>query len=178
MLAPAKPGGEEHLVWHDEAHDRYIKLTKPNCFGLTVAAEWFLDDERDEADLKPAMCGATPLEYLERLLLQNEVFGDEIELLGIVDKRQALHVVTAQPTIVGGAVGRGDHQLHVRTRLSVAAGHSCRTARRRIVPAGRRHPRFRCHPANFLGASSDIFPIDVLLVRADEELLTALAAVS
>lgn len=34
---------------------------------------------------------------------------------------------------------------------------------------------FDCHPANFLSDGANIFPIDVLLVRADEQLLTALA---
>lgn len=62
-----------------------------------------IGDDRDEAELKPALRGALPLEYLERLLLQNEVFGDQVELLGIIDKRQALHVVTSQPTIRGVA---------------------------------------------------------------------------
>ncbi len=174
------PGGEEHLVWHDEAHDRYLKLTKPNCFGLTVAAEWFLDEERDEAELKPAMRGATPLEYLERLLLQNAVFGDTIELLGIVDKRQALHVVTAQPTIIGSAVsteaiiafmrGLGFRQLpdiHVGRLGAVSFLRDCDGI-----------AAFDCHPANFLGTGGDVFPIDVLLVRADEELLAALASIA
>jgi hypothetical protein len=100
-LPYATRGGEEHFVWHMAGAPRVFKLTKANCFGFTVDAEWFLDEESDAAELKPALRGATPLEYFERLLLQNEIFGDAVEFVGIIDKRQALQVVTSQPAIRG-----------------------------------------------------------------------------
>ena len=177
FLSPAWTGGEEHLVWHDETGDRYIKLTKANAFGLTVAAEWFIDDERDEAELKPALRGAMPSEYLDRLLLQNEIFGDEVELLGIIDKRQALHVVTSQPTIRGGAASPEEisdfmHRLGFRLLPELHIG--------RLGALSFFHERdgiaaFDCHAANYLVSGRDIVPIDVLLVRANDDLLTALA---
>lgn len=165
------------MVWHHRPSDRYIKLTKPNCFGLTVDAEWFFDDEHDEADFKPALRGATPLEYLERLLLQNAVFGDDLELLGIIDKRQALHVVTSQPTIRGMAA-----PLELIADFMRASGFT----QLRDVSVGRLgaasflRPRdaiaaFDCHPANFLVSKGSVVPIDVLLVHASDELLAALA---
>jgi hypothetical protein len=148
-----------------------------NAFGLTVAAEWFMDDEKDEADFKPALRGAMPLEYLDRLILQNEVFGDSIELLGIIDKRQALHVVTSQPTIRGGAT-----PVEMICEFMAAAGF-------RILPnlgIGRFGAvsflrerdgiaAFDCHSANFLVSNRRVIPIDVILVRASEDLLAALA---
>ena len=153
-----------------------MKLTKPNCFGLTVEAEWFLDEERDEAELKPALRGAMPLEYLDRLLLQNEVFGDEIELLGLIDKRQAMHVVTAQPVIRGdstppGEIARFMLSLGFLLLPNIGVG---REGALSFFRPGDTIAAFDCHPANFLRDGEHIFPIDVLLVRADEQLLTAL----
>ncbi len=178
FLAPAWQGGEEHLVWRDDANDRAVKLTKPNCFGLTVEAEWFLDEERDEAELRPALRGAMPLEYLDRLLLQNEVFGDEIELLGIIDKRQAMHVVTAQPVIRGDStpleeIARFMESLGFLALPNIGVGRE--GALSFLLPDGA-IAAFDCHPANFLSDGEHVFPIDVLLVRADEQLLTALAS--
>ena len=165
-------------MWRDEKQKRYVKLTKPNCFGLTVEAEWFLDEERDEAELKPALRGAMPLEYLDRLLLQNEVFGDEIELLGIIDKRQAMHVVTAQPVIRGDStpleeIARFMESFGFHALPNIRVG---REGALSFLRPGDMIVAFDCHPANFLRDGAHVFPIDVLLVRADEQLLTALAA--
>ena len=164
------------MVWLDEPHERVIKLTHANQFGLTVAAEWFLDDEKDEAELKPALRGATPLEYLERLLLHNAVFGDSIELLGIIDKRQALHVVTAQPEIVGAAAPIARIVAFMRA-LGFRELPDIGVGRLGAVSFLRESDgviAFDCHPANFLAAGDDLFPIDALLVRAEPQLLAAL----
>ncbi len=45
---------------------------------------------------------ATPIKYLERLLLQNQVFGDDIELEGVVEPSFALiRIITSQQAIQG-----------------------------------------------------------------------------
>jgi hypothetical protein len=168
------------LVWQDAPRNRYIKLTHANQFGLTVAAEWFIDDEKEEAELKPALRGATPLEYLERLLLHNAVFGDSIELLGIIDKRQALHVITAQPEIRGTAASTAGIVAFMRA-LGFALLPELAIGRLGAVSFFRESDgiaAFDCHPANFLCGGDDIFPIDTLLVRAGDELRSALAATS
>lgn len=47
-------------------------------------------------------CAATPLEYLTRLLLCNQAFGDDLRLEQVVlDNRDAMRVITSQPTIIG-----------------------------------------------------------------------------
>jgi hypothetical protein len=171
-------GGEEHLVWEASPHDRYVKLTRANQFGLTVAAEWFIDEEKDEAELKPALRGGTPLEYLERLLLHNAVFGDSIELLGIIDKRKALHVITAQPEIRGTAASTARIVGFMRS-LGFALLPEIAIGRLGAVSFFRESDgiaAFDCHPANFLSAGDDLFPIDTLLVPAGEDLRSALAA--
>ena len=167
-------------MWKDEPRDRYIKLTKPNCFGLTVGAEWFIAEECEEADLKPALRGAMPPEYLERLSLQNEVFGDAIELLGIVDKRQAMHVVTAQPVIRGEATSFGEIAFFMEELGFLQLGEVSvgREGALSFLRPDDGIAAFDCHPANFLSNGAHVFPIDALLVRADEQLLSALASMS
>ncbi|MEO7317984.1 MAG: hypothetical protein ABIZ56_03235 [Chthoniobacteraceae bacterium] len=155
-----------------------MKLTKPNCFGLTVDAEWLIDEERDEAELKPALRGAMPLEYLDRLLLQNEVFGDTIELLGIIDKRQAMHVVTAQPVIRGESTPPEKIALFMESLgfLPLRDVNVGRVGALSFLRPDDAVGAFDCHPANFLDDGANIFPIDVLLVRAGEQMLAALAS--
>ena len=141
-----------------------------------MGAEWLLDEESDEAELKPALRGAMPLEYLDRLLLQNEVFGDEIELLGIIDKRQAMHVVTAQPFIHGESTPPAEI-AHFMASLGFLALPNIGVGREgalSFLRPGDMIAAFDCHPANFLRDGAHVFPIDVLPVRAEESLLTAL----
>jgi type I restriction enzyme M protein len=70
---PDREGGREHDVTLDDASGRWIKYTKPSSSGYTVS--W------NEAG-EPYMHNATPLEYLQRLLWQNEVLGDDRHMFG------------------------------------------------------------------------------------------------
>lgn len=48
------------------------------------------------------MGDATPLEYLDRLALQNEVFEDDIRLESLAIELEGLAILTTQPFICGG----------------------------------------------------------------------------
>lgn len=48
-----------------------------------------------------ALRPATPLEYLDRLALQNDLFGDSIEFLGFVKQRVGWSLVTSQAFLTG-----------------------------------------------------------------------------
>jgi hypothetical protein len=79
--------GYEHEVWfqEDEANPWVLKATYTDTFG-------HLPDG--------TLC--LPSQYFERLLLQNEIFGDDIRLEGIVPG--AIHscrVITSQPAVHG-----------------------------------------------------------------------------
>lgn len=90
---PEREGGREHDVTLDEASGRWIKYTKPSSSGYTVS--W---SEHGE----PYMHNATPLEYLQRLLWQNEVFGDAIHLVGLWQQQpHQWRIVTTQPGLQG-----------------------------------------------------------------------------
>ena len=88
-------------VWADDAADRFIKLTHPRECGWTVDAEEYFDPAWDEWVPRPLTRIATPLEYLDRLRLANELFGDDLQLLGVLDAGPGMQIVTSQPTIRG-----------------------------------------------------------------------------
>jgi hypothetical protein len=77
--------GDEHEAWFDESCNRWFKATYPNKFGLAWGR----------------LGSATAGEYLTRLVFQNQYFGDDIQLVAIVDSKQEMRVVTSQPHIPG-----------------------------------------------------------------------------
>jgi hypothetical protein len=77
--------GAEHVVFHDPERGRAVKATHVNRFGHSVTAEGK---------------SASPLEYLERLALQNTLFGDDIRIEGVACDEAQMEIVTTQPWIV------------------------------------------------------------------------------
>lgn len=83
--------GKEHDIWFDASSGRVFKATRPNAFGLRPG--------RNEEEI---LVG--PGYYLERLVLQNEVFGDDIWLEGVeLTAEGKVRVVTSQPFVEGHA---------------------------------------------------------------------------
>lgn len=69
-----------------------FKVTHPDCCGKAYP----------RVEGKPVYRDATALEYLTRLLLCNELLGDEIRLEQVmIDPAGAFRIVTSQPLIVG-----------------------------------------------------------------------------
>lgn len=89
---PDRVGGREHDVRFDADAGLWWKYTKPNLAGFTVARR---------EDGRPFLLNALPLEYLERLIMQNEVFEDEIEFQGVCSDKANSRIVTSQPDIAG-----------------------------------------------------------------------------
>jgi hypothetical protein len=67
---------------------------------------------------------ATPGEYLDRLTLQNKVFGDDIRIERIVDSAGRLSIVTAQPSIKGRDATEPeiDHYVAMKGYVKIAPG--------------------------------------------------------
>ena len=175
-LDHAQPGGQEHMVLRDDESERVIKLTHAGRFGLAADAQWFFDEESGEAGAKAFLRDATPLEYLDRLLLQNEVFGDDIRLLGIIDKARGMHVVTSQPDIDGGLVTLEEIVAFMAasgfTRIdAVRLGHEDALAFYRPADG---LAVFDCHVGNFIKSGPHVVPIDLIVQRAGPVLLAAL----
>ncbi len=81
--------GNEHQVWFDSASHSYIKATWPDFFGMRVV-------HRHDEDPK-----ASPVAYLERWRLHNELFGDRVEFLGVWEPDDRMRLLIRQPAITG-----------------------------------------------------------------------------
>jgi hypothetical protein len=79
--------GHEHEAWYDPCANRWTKATYQNRFGCAWG--------RSES--------ATAREYLTRLVLQNNHFGDDIQLVGLVNCDGRLRVLTTQRHVAGTA---------------------------------------------------------------------------
>jgi hypothetical protein len=80
--------GGEHCVTFNPVRQRVLKSTRPDLnhgFGIT--------EGRDPS--------ATPSEYLDRLLTQNRIFSDDVQLEWIALVAQGISIVTSQPFIEG-----------------------------------------------------------------------------
>ena len=89
VLAHFIRGGEEHRYWRGE--HRYLKATYPGRYGFTVKA----------GPVYPGLAPAMPGEYLQRLCLANDHFGDDVRLEGVTREQGELVTFTSQPTVVG-----------------------------------------------------------------------------
>lgn len=89
-------GGAEHYIQHSPDEPRVIKITYPGQFGLRM--RFTLKPGVLPSRLSEAMglLPATPLEYLDRLALHNELFGRSMRFLGLVRQEKGWSFVTSQ----------------------------------------------------------------------------------
>ncbi len=160
-------GGEEHRTLRGD--QVYHKATYPGKYGFTVIL----------ANGQPTLTHALPSEYLERLLLANLCFDDDIHLLGVTRETEGLALITSQPTIIGEACTAGEMICYFQARHfslleGFSAGHRGSLSFYRDLD---QLAVFDAHPANFLrDRNGIILPIDAVVLRADEELASALEA--
>jgi hypothetical protein len=89
LIRPPDDEGNEHQVWfRPEARD-VLKATWPDFFGLLVIHR--ADEEQK----------ASPIDYLERWSLHNELFGDDVAFLGALSTDSGLRLLIRQPAIAG-----------------------------------------------------------------------------
>ena len=81
--------GNEHQVWYLPDGEWVLKATWPDFFGLLVV-------HRPHEEHK-----SSPIAYLERWHLHNEVFGDQVEFLGALESDAGLRLLIRQPAIAG-----------------------------------------------------------------------------
>jgi Serine/Threonine/Tyrosine Kinase found in polyvalent proteins len=83
----------EHDVIFDHATGTVLKFTKPEKSAYAVNFELGT----------PKMTPATPLEYLERLEIQNEIFGDNLRFVGVATNDDGRRIITRQDLVTGRA---------------------------------------------------------------------------
>ncbi len=90
-------GGQEHDLFHDEPSDRYFKVTRNGVFGLSPGIELALVSSSQDAR-RFHLWEASPLEYLERLHLQNLLVPGLNTLEGLIAQPgDEMAIVTSQP---------------------------------------------------------------------------------
>ena len=89
LSRPPDDEGNEHQVWFDPESATYLKATWPDFFGMLVI-------HRLDEDAK-----ASPVAYLERWHLHNELFGDHVEFLGAIEREGQMRLLIRQPAITG-----------------------------------------------------------------------------
>ncbi len=88
--------GGEHGVYFNKGRQRYFKATLPERkLGYGIALGSYVQ-------------GAVPSEYLDRLSLQNTIFGDDIRLEFIRVDAGTPVIFTSQPAIRGTPANQGD----------------------------------------------------------------------
>lgn len=88
-------GGQEHDIFHDG--ERVIKVTRHGVFGLSPGIELALVATSEEAR-RFHLWEATPLDYLERLLLHNQLVPGLNQLEGVLTQADGdIAIVTSQP---------------------------------------------------------------------------------
>jgi len=92
-LQPEYIGGREHDIVLDEASSTWLKFTKPS------AAAYQIDFDADAGRF--AMRPGLPLEYLERLLLLNDTFGELTTFVGVGGGRGRPRIITRQVDVEG-----------------------------------------------------------------------------
>ena len=97
-LDPLKEDGREHDLTFVEEGASWLKFTKPMAAGYVVSFDSGL----------PALEPALPLGYLDRLILQNELFADTVAFVRVGGTRLQPRIITRQPHIPGEGATRDE----------------------------------------------------------------------
>ena len=76
-------------MWFQPESLSFFKATWPDHFGMLVVHR---HDEEPQA---------SPIDYLERWHLHNEIFGDSAEFIGALDTPRGMRLLIRQPAIQG-----------------------------------------------------------------------------
>ena len=89
LTRPPDDEGNEHQVWYIPTGESFLKASWPDFFGLLVI-------HRPNEEHK-----ASPIAYLERWQLHNELFGDQVTFIGALQTDTGLRLMIRQPAIAG-----------------------------------------------------------------------------
>jgi len=167
--------GSEHVVDLSLARPRLGKITIPPAFGcVPVVVSHQVVNLRDDPDL-PAFrqvvefVAATPLEYLDRWVLANEVFQDDVELESVIEWPEGeLSFGISQPQYDGElptdeAIAQYFENA-MWTRISDPSGHSI------YFNYAFNALAIDVHPRNCYLQGTSLLPFDVILCHPDEGL--------
>ena len=149
-------GGQEHDLFHDETSDRYLKVTRNGVFGLSPGIELALVSSAEDAR-RFHLWEASPIEYLERLHLQNLLVPGLNRLEGVIHQANGeLAIVTSQPRfdIIPVATAEIDAWFADRGFEKITDSAYFRREDNLGV--------FDAHDKNLVRAGEDLIPFDVI----------------
>jgi hypothetical protein len=156
-------------LWLHAGGERYFKATFPGRFGFTAILT--------HAGI-PDLADATPLEYLDRLILQNRVFGDSVCLEGIAQETGGTAIISSQLHVTGTEVVR-EEILNFMSPLRFKELRGLHLGRPGSLAFYRDLDEvalFDAHPGNFVKDTRGVvLPIDLILLHASEPLQQALS---
>lgn len=163
----ASTGTRRHVVGFDSATSSWWKMTHPGTAG--VGAEFMYDSLPPFHVHDIAARELLPSEYLERLILHNAEFGDDIRLEGYVNQSQP-SLVVSQPDIAGAPASQEQMEEQMRnlgvSRLAgVCLGKACSIS---FYHPQRRIALFDAHPGNFFQTAEATLPIDGIISRIQQ----------
>lgn len=154
----------EHTVAYHEASRCWWKTTHPGKCGI--------GPEFDYSDLPPFSIDAVsarellPLEYLERMLLQNRIFGDDVRFEGFITGAEP-SLLISQPDIEGAPATESEmissmdamgfqrlDDIHIGRENSIS-----------FYDQLRKIAVFDAHPGNFFVSGGFALPIDGIVVE-------------
>ncbi len=145
---------------HDWFRDgeRVFKVTRDGIFGLSPGIDLALVSSDMEAR-RFHLWEASPIEYLERLHLQNELVAGLNRLEGILDQGNDLAIVTSQPRFDIVPVTPGGDRCMVRS-AGISKSTACGYYR-----AEDNLGVFDAHAKNLVRFEHDLIPFDVIPCR-------------
>jgi len=164
--------GGEHLVEIDEATRIVFKTTHPGKFGYSADVEMVHPKGwKAKPRITAGLVDATPDEYLLRLSMQNELFGDDIRVMGVAQFPQGVSVLTTQPFYEGTRTDQADIDAWFASigwnKLPAKAGAFYDAAKGLLI--------MDALPRNVLTlTNSSLMPFDVVIVRPSDYLKTRL----
>ena len=144
--------GAEHRVFYDEVRNCAIKITNTGKCGMTYR------------DGEPA--AATAMEYLDRWILHNRVFDDQVWLEGVIEGPSGISLVIGQAWIKGAVPDSEVICTHMEER-----GFSPTNLPESYFRREDNLAALDCHEGNFiLGEDGVFYAIDVVIQLADNAL--------
>lgn len=148
-------GGQEHDLFHDEKNDRIFKITRNGVFGLSPGIELALVSSSEDGR-RFHLWEACPLEYLERLHLQNQLVPGLNALEGVINQADDMSIAISQPRFELVAVTQKEIDTWFLTQ-----------GFQRVTEAGYYREMdnlgvFDAHEKNVIRASEILIPFDVI----------------
>ena len=148
--------------------DRYFKVTRDGVFGFSLGIDLALVASGEDGR-RFHLWEATPIEYLERLLLQNRLVPGLNALEGVLDQEGDLAIVTSQPRfeIVPVTQAEIDGWFQAQGFEKITACGYYRTEDNLGV--------FDAHAKNLVRFEDALIPFDVIPCRPDGGFLKFIA---